>query len=133
MAQKGEFGYTEGDYFQALEKPYRVNMSMVIILPHTGFFDEIDRSLSPERLHGIIDGFTWHTVILKLPKFKYESDTIGLKDALIHMGMAGAFTEIADFSGIGPGLFIGKVLHKALVTVNEEGTVAAAAPGHQSV
>ena len=127
MAQKGEFGYTGGTNFQALEKPYRVNMSMVIILPRADFFEEFEKSFTPEKVQAIIETFAWRTVIVKLPKFEYESDSIRLKNVLSDLGMSNVFTEFADFSGIAPGLFIDKVLHKATVTVNEEGTVAAAA------
>ena len=45
------------------------------------------------------------------------------------MGMDIAFRSDADFSGMNGygGIFIEKVLHKAFVEVNEEGTEAAAA------
>ena len=52
-----------------------------------------------------------------------------LSAALKGMGMSLAFSDRADFSGMtsGEALTIDKVIHKAFVDVNEEGTEAAAA------
>lgn len=69
-------------------------------------------------------------VKLKLPRFETDYK-ITLNQILKSMGMARAFDEKkADFSKIGPAglrMFISTVLHKANITVNEEGTEAAAA------
>ncbi len=75
-----------------------------------------------------------YIVVTETPKFKYETD-LKLKDMLADMGMPTAFAPThADFSKIrkytGDGtanpLFIGEVLHKTCIDLNEIGTRAAA-------
>ena len=65
-----------------------------------------------------------------MPRFELTSE-FSLADTLARLGMPDAFTEAADFSGMDGlrDLFIGHVAHKAYVSVNEEGTEAAAATG----
>ena len=72
--------------------------------------------------------FSETDVDVALPKFKLEYG-VRLNDALKSLGMDVAFSVEADFSpmfGVG-GYWIGEVLHKTFVEVNEEGTEAAAA------
>jgi len=63
-----------------------------------------------------------------MPRFEMTSD-FSLAQVLTAMGMPAAFSDSADFSGMtgGRDLFIGDVIHKAFVSVDEEGTEAAAA------
>ena len=70
-------------------------------------------------------------VILSLPRFTLDPVSFSLRDLLQNLGMHDAFDEgLADFSNIGsnPGeIRLDDVFHQAFVTVNEEGTEAAAA------
>jgi len=66
-------------------------------------------------------------VLIQIPKFKLEYGIKKLNDSLSALGMAEAFTNTADFSGIREGIFISRVLHKAIIEVNEEGSEAAGA------
>ena len=66
---------------------------------------------------------------MQLPKFDFNT-SIAANDLLINLGMGEAFdADYADFSGITDeeDLFITNVLQKATITVDEEGTEAAAA------
>uniref|UniRef100_A0A8C6SVD5 Serpin B6 n=1 Tax=Neogobius melanostomus TaxID=47308 RepID=A0A8C6SVD5_9GOBI len=70
-------------------------------------------------------------VQLGLPRFKM-TETYDMENVLISMGMVDAFDMArSNFSGMSPGnnLSLTKVVHKAFVEVNEEGTEAAAATG----
>ncbi len=68
-------------------------------------------------------------VRLIFPKFKFDWEAKKLPDDFANLGMADAFSGAADFSGMTgkPELFIGAILHKAFVGVDESGTEAAAA------
>ena len=69
-------------------------------------------------------------VILSLPKWETES-AFDLVPVLKAIGVTDAFIDTANFSGMtGDQTFmIGQVIQKANITVDEEGTVAAAATG----
>jgi len=129
MRQTESFGYAEGEGYQAVELLYDGSeLSMVILLPERGRFEEFEASLSAERVDSIIGDLEDENVALTLPKFEFESE-FSLVDTLAAMGMPIAFSGAADFSGMTgtSELFIGDVLHKAFVSVDEAGTEAAAA------
>lgn len=132
MRQEGHFKYGERDSIQMLELPYRgAALSMLILLPREkNGLPELERRLSVENLSRWESALTPREIDVSLPKFKITS-TIRLDKILSAMGMVDAFIpNKADFSGMDgkPGwLFIGAVLHRSYVDVNEEGTEAAAA------
>jgi serpin B len=129
MHQTEDFNYIEGANYQAVELPYDgLELSMVILMPKAGQYESFEKSLDANSIGQIISGMKETSVIFTMPKFEYES-SLGLKDALTKLGMGVAFTENADFSGIDGkhDLLIQDVLHKAFVSVDEEGTEAAAA------
>jgi serpin B len=130
MHQEEPYGTALGDGFQAVELPYENgDVSMLVILPDEGQFQAVEAALSPEMIQGILESLTYGSVILTLPRFTYES-AFDLNDALGALGMTDAFDLArADFSGMDGNrdLYIGNVVHKAFVAVDENGTEAAAA------
>ena len=123
------FNYAENDDFQILELPYKGDaVSMIIILPKENNIADVEHMINNENLNLWMESMYKTDVNIYLPKFTYETE-YNLKETLISMGMDIPFSQNADFSGMNGfgGLFIGKVLHKAFIEVNEEGTEAAAA------
>jgi len=102
---------------------------MVILLPRPGQFEIFEESLDAERVSSILMDVHPKDVRLTMPKFSYES-SFQLAETLSDMGMPDAFVyQVANFSGMDGSreLFIGQVVHKAFVVVDEEGTEAGAA------
>lgn len=132
MKQEGEFRYGESESIQVLELPYlSKTLSMLILLPREkDGLKHLEHSLSVENLARWRNALREEQVEVFLPRFRMTC-TFRLDKALSAMGMADAFIESkADFSGMDgrPGwLYLGAVLHKTYVDVNEEGTEAAAA------
>uniref|UniRef100_A0A2C9JYN2 Serpin domain-containing protein n=1 Tax=Biomphalaria glabrata TaxID=6526 RepID=A0A2C9JYN2_BIOGL len=81
----------------------------------------------PGKVDELLTGFDSKNIKITMPKFRIETK-IELKDVLIDMGMVKAFSDkLADFSGLSQGqVYISKVIHKAVIEVQESGTVAAA-------
>ena len=129
MRQTASFGYGAGPGYQAVELPYDGReLSMVILLPQIGGFETLEASLDAEHVTSIIEGLERQEVALSMPRFEFDS-SFSLNEALRAMGMEGAFSDAADFSGMtgNTELFISSVIHQTFVSVDEEGTEAAAA------
>lgn len=123
--------HVRGKQFQAIQLPYKgEDVSMLVLLPNqrdglTG----LEENLSPELLQKTVRDMRKREVRVQMPRFKMTSE-FSLADTLSVMGMPAAFSaESANFSGMtgSRDLYIGAVVHKAFVEVNEEGTEAAAA------
>ena len=132
MNQEAEFGHTESRGLQILELPYRGNeLSMLVLLPNEIHgLSQLEGSLSVESIERWRSSLERKKVMVFLPKFKMTL-AIELKPVLQAMGMIDAFqfpqANFAGFDGNPQWFFIGQVVHKAYVDVNEEGTEAAAA------
>lgn len=126
MSRRDDMQYASTHGWQAVVLPYvGGDLSMVIMLPEEGepldptvdAFGGLDGQLGPQLVN------------LTMPKFDIET-SVGLADVLGAMGMPTAFDpDRADFSGMTTEeqLFIAAVIHQANITVDEDGTEAAAA------
>jgi serpin B len=132
MRQSQSFEYEEGDGWQAVALPYRGGeFSLVVLLPERDRFREFEARTDAARLAEMLARLAETRVNLGLPKLDYGS-SFSLKTTLSALGMPDAFDPSrADLSGMDGSrdLSVTEVLHKALVKVDEEGTVAAAATG----
>jgi serpin B len=129
MHQTARLRYAAGRGYRAVELPYRSStLSLLVVLPARQRLVSLQHRLGDRGLTRIARDLSARSVILSLPRFHLKTEA-ELTDALKKLGMPVAFSEAADFSRITPAvpLKIDFVKHAADFTVDEEGTVAAAA------
>ncbi len=132
MARQGTFLYwkSESSDVEALHIDYEEGLSMLVVLPATGRFAEVEAGLSAGLLARLYAESERTLVALELPRFEMRFET-SLGDVLRELGLQTAFDiASADFGGITPhpdGLFLSEAIHQAWLKVDEHGTEAAAA------
>ncbi|XP_034181375.2 serine protease inhibitor 3/4 isoform X9 [Osmia lignaria lignaria] len=133
MFRSGSYLYGELSNLNAkfVLLPYKDNeLSMIIILPNEiNGLAEVEKKLQNTNIMDILYQGHQREVELYLPKFKIESK-IELNAPLNKLGLTDMFSSKANFSGIADDdLVVSKVVQKAFIEVNEEGSEAAAATG----
>lgn len=131
MTKEQRFLYTENATVQIVGLPYAGDdLVMLIFLPRTtDGLAAFEAVMTMETLGPWIQDLTPTKVLVTLPRFQLSA-AVQLNEQLHAMGMVDAFSdEKADFAGMDGTrlLYIGAVLHQAVITVNEEGAEAAAA------
>ncbi|MFS0514054.1 serpin family protein [Nostoc sp. UIC 10607] len=129
MSQEGDYRYYENEQFQAVSLPYGKDgkLSFYIFLPkQNSNLKAFYQNLNVENWQKWMTQFNKQKGFIRLPRFKIDYD-VTLNDALKTLGMEEAFSDKANFSGMGKNFAISQVKHKTFVEVNEEGTEAAAA------
>jgi len=131
MRRTAHFRYLGTEDVQVLDLPYRQGaMSMVVILPREkDGLPAVEAKLTPAMIEGWVRDMKSAKVAVSFPKLEITS-SFDLTKTLADLGMDDALSaERADFSRMTEKepLFIGLVVHKAFVAVDEAGTEAAAA------
>lgn len=138
MTQTGTFMYGISERLQvtALEMPYaNPDYSMIILLPEPSRgLDTLIRTIKPSDLYELVSNMYDDEIFISLPKFKIEQH-FELAGPLYSMGIRKLFDpRFVDLSGFFANLndtkqpiAVNSVIHKTFISVDEEGTEAAAA------
>ena len=135
MESKGKVGLNIGGNARVnyLEIPYSTGQyQMAIIQPQSGSLSSILSEITAENLALWSGNSRESSVILKMPKFKMKHKENNLRVQLENMGLVTPFSPNSDnftkiFEGTFPPMLISRVIHEALIEVDEKGTEAAAA------
>lgn len=132
MMYQMEYKYLSDNTATGFIKPYAGgDYAFAALLPNEGVsIEEYVASLTAEGLQKTLNGAQNTGVFASIPQFSYDYD-IELRDVLKELGMPTAFDgALADFTPMGTcdrgNLCIGSVLHKTHITVDTQGTRAAA-------
>lgn len=131
MMYDSEQSYIETEKAKGFIKPYvGGEYKFAAILPDEDIsIDDFLSSLTGESLTKILSGAKKTSVKIGLPKFDFEN-RFDLIPTLKKLGVNKAFSADADFTALGKtafgNLYIGEVVHKTRITVNEQKTKASA-------
>ena len=132
MMHSEETVYLQDEYATGFMKPYSGSKySFAALLPNEGVdIYEYVAGLTGEDLMETLSTPQLGMVMTTLPKFSYEYE-LTMNDLLKDLGMPTAFSsDDADFSKLGKSsrgnIYIGDVLHKTFISVDELGTKAGA-------
>ena len=129
MHQVEKFYYTENNTFKAVDLPYGNGIyRMTVLLPNEGkSIDDMMKGMTVDKLEEINSQMEKCMVNLKLPKFTTEME-LPLNSIISNLGAPSIFLPgKANFNHFANGnFFVSKMLQKAKIEVNEQGTKAAA-------
>lgn len=130
MAQQEGFRYMKDERMAAVKLPYGNRaFNLYVLLPNEGMTtSQLIAGLDPASWEEMQNNMRMKDVDLKLPRLKVESDANSLVETLEAMGVKKAFSRIeAEFGKMSDkDLYISSVQQTVSVTINEEGTEAAA-------
>lgn len=151
MHSSNDVTYIESDNAKGIIKDYKVyntltgeesyeedknNISLeyIAILPNTNI-EEYKNTFNKEELNKLLSNKQYANnkldIYYSLPKYTYDFDYQGFKEALINMGIKEMFTPVASFNKMKNEesklqLYVSDAIHKSHIELNETGTKAAA-------
>nr|BAD06476.1 alpha1-antitrypsin-like protein [Tamias sibiricus] len=111
-----------------LQMDYLGNATAIFLLPDKGKMQHLEDTISTEILSKFLKDRQTSKYQVYFPRVSI-SGTYDLKDVLSSLGITRVFSRVADLSGVTEDapLTVSKVLHKAVLDMDEEGTEAAGA------
>jgi len=132
MHEMSQHRHGSTDDVDALELTYaHPDMAMFVILPkQRDGLRNLEQRLTGKQLRDIMSKMEQKSVKVQMPKFTIRSP-IDLKEALTQLGLESMFSnKDANFGRMSDDeLKVGAAIHEAYITINENGTEAAAATG----
>ena len=138
MSRTGDYGYLDGEGFQALRLPYRGGrFAMYVLLPDAGqTLASLRGTMTARAWQQWMGGFGTREVNVVMPRYRMNLES-RLNAPLQAMGMEDAFDPNAARFGAmlsaewlaGQNAYVSEAKQKVFIEVNEEGTEAAAVTG----
>ena len=115
------------DTYAATEVPYEdPGLSMLVIVPEAGQYAKVEKRLGAELVAEIDRAADVTSVELWLPRFDSDA-TVDLRAVLEGELHVENVFGVPGWEGIAPGITLESAIHAANISVDEQGTVAAAA------
>lgn len=126
MRLSKRLGYAAAHGWQAVSLPARGGVEAVVLLPDAALA-EAEPALTAPVLAELLDRRAVRQVELYLPRFRARAKA-DLTASLAGLGVRTLFSRDADLSGISDEpIVVSKVLHEAVLTIDEQGLEGAAA------
>jgi serpin B len=133
MSRDDVASYVRADGYTAVNLPYQGGARMLVVVPDSGRFDEVARSLTGKRLAEIAAAAEGGApTSLTMPKFEFTTaQALDLEPAIRALGAPGLFDPSPDWGPLlthnSQQVSVDFLVHKAAIKVDELGTEASGA------
>lgn len=132
MSQTDSFDYHAGQSYQAVRLDYSGGASMILLLPDEDrTLAEMEAKLDAAGFALVCKNLKPRPGTVKIPRFGFESGDSSLIPAMQSLGIQAIFdggeNHLTKIDGTASQFFVSLMRQKAMIRVDEKGTVAAAA------